>query len=1127
MKSTPKHEPAKAPPRDSEAYESARRLALKEYCILDSPPERQFDDIARLAGLACRAPIALITFLDGEREWCKAAIGIERVSWPREISFGVHTVAGSDLLRAGNATNDPRFAAFPLVTGGPGVRFYAGIPLISPSGVAVGALCVMDTKPRRLSADQEDALRALARQTVAALESRREPNGENLGKFFEFALDMFCIAGFDGYFKRLNHAWERTLGYSIRQLMERPYLEFVHPDDRESTLAVAAGVASGDELISFENRYRCKDGSYKWLRWTSRPVMDEQIIYAVARDITERKNAQEALRDSQAKIEAIIDNTPAVVYVKDLEGRYMLINRTYEMLFGVERRAVKGKTDFDIFDRDAAGAFRANDQRVIEARAPIQFEETAPHPDGPHTYVSVKFPLNDAVGNLYAICGISTDITGRKRAEERLAQYARELEDAKKAQEESAAELAKLVRELEAARDCAEAATAAKSEFLAKMSHEIRTPLNGVIGMTQLALDTKLTLQQREYLGLAKDSADHLLHVINEILDFSKAEAGKLELEGVAFNLQSAIEGGVEVLALAAFKKGIELTCEVRQGVPEVVIGDAKRLRQIVVNLVGNAVKFTDQGEVAVRVESGVREGDEVEIFVEVRDTGVGIPADRMRAIFGAFEQADSSTTRRFGGTGLGLSISTRLVELMGGKIWAESQPGKGSVFHFTARFPLPEERAKRSFSDRWQRLSGVPVLIVDDNETNRRILEQTFLNWGMQPSLAEDGPAALAAMRRAHEEGRRFELAVVDFQMPGMDGFTLCDLIRQDPQLNGTVLIMLTSVARPGDDERGRAAGVQVRLTKPVRQSELFDAVNTVLVEPRASALSTGAADSAPSHPGGLRVLVVEDNHVNQKLATSLLRNHGHTAVVAANGQQALDTLERQQDQPFDVILMDVEMPVMGGFEATARIREREQRLGGHIPIVVMTAHALPGDRERCLAAGMDAYVSKPIDAENLLGVIAGLVLAPPRSASRARKAVGPAPEFDGRALLARVSNDRALLNELVDLFLQECPQRIAEIQKAVDRGDFESLRLTAHALKGSIGNFDPKGPAYRTALALEKSALQGGAEGLSDLAAALRSEVQRLGRALHAYAIGSSARRHATSKTGSKTSFPENACE
>jgi PAS domain S-box-containing protein len=349
MNSMPDDRPAVVVPGGSEQGESARIQTLRDYGILDSPPERAFDDIALLASLACRTPIALITFIDAGREWCKAAVGMKAASCPRDSSLGAHTIEGSDLLRITDAAKDPRFVELPLVAGERHVRFYAGVPLLAPNGLAVGTLCVMDAKPRRLTHDQEEALRALAGQAVAQLETRRKPNGDNLGKFFEFALDMFCIAGFDGYFKRLNRAWEKTLGYSARQLMERPYLEFIHPDDRESTIAVAGEVASGDELISFENRYGCKDGSYKWLRWTARPAMDEGVIYAVARDITERKNAQEALRASQAKLQAIIDNTPAIVYVKDLDGRYLLINHTFEQLFGVERDAIEGKSDHEVF----------------------------------------------------------------------------------------------------------------------------------------------------------------------------------------------------------------------------------------------------------------------------------------------------------------------------------------------------------------------------------------------------------------------------------------------------------------------------------------------------------------------------------------------------------------------------------------------------------------------------------------------------------------------------------------------------------------------------------------------------------------------------------------------------------
>jgi two-component system sensor histidine kinase/response regulator len=634
----------------------------------------------------------------------------------------------------------------------------------------------------------------------------------------------------------------------------------------------------------------------------------------------------------------------------------------------------------------------------------------------------------------------------------------------------------------------AEASNKAKSDFLANMSHEVRTPMNGVIGMAELALQTDLSAEQREYLEVIKISADSLLSVINDVLDFSKIEAGKLDIDPIDFDLGATLDDIVRSLAPRAHQKGLELAFQIAPGVPKGLIGDPGRLRQILVNLISNAIKFTERGEVVLRVTAGAPVEGGAHIHFQVQDTGIGIPKEKQEAIFDAFVQADVSTTRRFGGTGLGLSICAHLVMLMQGRVWVESEPGAGSTFHAMIPFGVRSADAPRTVPRDLADLKGTTVLVVDDNATNRRILDEILLNWGMKPTLVDGGRAALGALARAKQAGTPFGLVLLDFQMPEMDGFEVAERIKTDPELGATTIMMLSSVGERGDGQRCRALGVAAYLTKPVRQSVLLDAILMVFAQ---AATSPGGPQLVTRHSlreeqQRLRILLAEDNPVNQMVATKMLEKRGHTVVVAANGREAFAAVEKGG---FDLVLMDVQMPEMDGREATIAIRARERVAGGHIPIIAVTASAMRGDRETCLAAGMDGYITKPIKYEQLIEEVEKVGHLP----------VVPSPGTEvlvpkrSRSLLELFLGDEEMLREVVEVYLAGDQALLRDLRKAVGRHATDEVARLCHRLKGSAGAFEAM-EICDLAQKMERMAEQGDESGVAALVPDLEQAVSAL---------------------------------
>lgn len=907
-----------------------------------------------------------------------------------------------------------------------------------------------------------------------------------------------------------------------RRLQDFVYHKVLKDDDSSSGIRVSSDIRVSTRSLACEVEGRRHDRtkfpmslSVGVVRWA------EQVRFiCILRDLSDQKRTEAALEQERSVIQELMLNLTEAIYIyfKDEQSRFLRVNSALATKLGLkDPQSAVGKTDQDFFPEEyARHAFRDELEIMRTGRPNLSIEEHATWPDGSNSWVSTtKMPLRNTQGQIIGTFGISRDITDMVNARV----------------------------DLQHAKEAAESANRAKSEFLANMSHEIRTPMNGILGMTDLALDTELSPEQRDYLQMVRSSSEQLLHIINDILDFSKIEAGKLELDPHEFLLRDSLGETLRALSHRADSKGLELAAHIAPNVPDALIGDSGRLRQIVVNLVGNAIKFTEQGEVVVDValagsdtetlnsprasafeasvlrastESGIlptkfaadeSDSQEVELHFVVRDTGIGIPHEKLDRIFNEFEQADGTTTRRFGGTGLGLAISRRLVRLMHGQVWVESELGRGSSFHFTARVGVQSHQHAEDKPTPIM-LENLRVLVVDDNATNRRILEEMLKNWRMRPTVVENAEEALRELSESVASGEPFPLVLLDGHMPGTDGFSLAAQIRNRPELLSSTLMMLTSGGQLGDVARCRTLGIAAYLVKPITQSDLFDKIVHVLdrtsVSPIAVSEEAGStASSIQRADRPMRVLLVEDNIVNQRLAVRLLEKRGHHATLAGNGLEALELLDKAE---FDAVLMDLQMPRMGGLEATAEIRRQENGTPRHIPIIAMTAHAMKGDREECLAAGMDAYLSKPILAEELYRVLesfsvgggersaatGGLHSASAESGRAGQSGRGERKLIDWDAALKSAAGDEELLRELIVVFLESLPQWLTDLRQAIERKEQPLAKRLAHTLKGSLRQFGAA--AAETAQRLENAAENSQFVDATALFAELETELKEL---------------------------------
>ncbi len=1003
-------------------------------------PQALAELLDQLPALRTQAPAELATLLDGLSDFL-LRVDASYAQYERDLELRTRSLelSSAELSTANNQLRselDQRSAAAAALR-----RVLQELrPDIVPQVRANDDIADLMQELRALIAENEQGRRALDNQKFAldqhAIVSITDPAGDIV-----YANDRFCAIS--GYSR------EELLGKNHRLLNSGRHPPSYFTDMWES---LVKGQVWQGELCN-----RSKQGDLYWVNATIVPLLDAHGLphqyIAIRTDITDRKRIEDSLSEQLSLVEALLEAIPLPVYVKDTAGRYQRVNRAFELFFQVDRKDLIGRTLFDLLPATDTGLHHEKDSSLFIQGGTQSYEAIVHSRDGTaHDTIYRKALLTRRDGAPLGLLGTIIDITERKRDE----------------------------AELRLAKEAAEGASRAKSDFLANMSHEIRTPMNGVIGMTDLALDTALTEEQREYMSIVKSSAESLLTIINDILDFSKIEAGKLLVEQISFDLHRLLAETLKSLALRAHEKNLELINEILPEVPVHVIGDPNRIRQVLVNLVGNAIKFTHHGEITLRTHCSHRDSRHPVIHVAVRDTGIGISPEKQKAVFESFTQEDTSTTRKFGGTGLGLSISRRLVELMGGEMGLDSTPGVGSTFHFS--IPLSIDDGPPQSLPHHLGLQGKHLLIVDDNATNRRVLAGMLHAWDVRTTPVDSGPAALEIF--AQDTGQ-FDGIILDAHMPEMDGYALARELRQRWP-DAPPMLMLSSGAMRGDAQRCQEVGIAGFFAKPISAEELLVALSRIFAlchdhqQPPPSQLVTRHA--LRDMQRSLDILLVEDHPTNQRLAIGLLEKWGHRTTLAVNGQKAIELFSQAR---FDLVLMDMQMPVMGGLEATRHLRAFEiAQQRPRTPIIAMTANAMNEDRAACLAAGMDDYLAKPIKTRALLEKLLALggQVGEPETAPAA---------FDYGEALRRA--DRETVEIIAGIFLSTWMRDISVLRACLQREDAAGCERGAHSMRSTLATFAAE-PAVRIAADIEKRAASTDLGGLSAEIDALASEIQRL---------------------------------
>lgn len=1127
--------------------ERERLQFLQDYEVVDTEQEYKFDRITELASIICGTPISLISLLDEKRQWFKSKVGLGVSETPRELSFCQYAIMDNAFFEVKDATRDARFVDNELVTGDPNIRFYAGYPLIDPNGYALGTLCVIDEKPGHLTDQQKRALKLLTEEAIALIvEHRQKKELANFDKLFEISNDMICIAGTDGFFKKVNPMFEHLLGWNKQDLKTRSLYDLVHPEDLKLTRREILKLGKGARTIALEHRMSTKNGDYKVLQWVATQEPNTQNVFGIARDITEEKAKEAQLIASEKRLRAFFENSQGLMCTHDIRGNFLSVNYAGAAILGYSTKEILGSSLYDITPPQSHPNVDGYLKQITETGS-AEGQMLTTHKDGTSRIWMFKNVLEIVPDAEPYVIGNAIDITERHRLERDLEHTKQFLDDVLHAasevsiiatdenamisvfntgaekllgytpeemiggspsrihlaeeMEERAKQLSlaygtevsghdvfiknaaqygaersewSYVRkdgqirkvslavtpiktkankisgylgiglditslnsqreELKIAKERAEEANVAKSEFLANMSHEIRTPLNGVIGFTDLLLKTKLNETQQQYLSIVNQSANALLSIINDILDFSKIEAGKLELSIEKCDLYEMSAQATDIITYQIQTKGLEMLLNIPYDLPRFIWTDSVRLKQILINLLSNASKFTEKGEIELKIEI-VGEQEELKIYrFSVRDTGIGIKADKQEKIFEAFSQEDGTTTKKYGGTGLGLTISNKLLGLMGSKLELTSIAGKGSTFYFDIALP-----AEQGDAIEWKDIDHIRnVLIVDDNENNRLILKQMLLLKQVKSDEAKNGFEALQYLAK----GEEYDAIIMDYHMPYMDGLETIKKIRANFEIGEKEqqIILLHSSS---DDELLQSACKELnvihRMVKPIKTEDIYNVLSRLYKEEQHHVEVIKAESSTTE--AKVNILIAEDNAINMLLAKTIIRRIAPNAAIyeAANGLEALAYCETNKP---DLILMDVQMPEMNGYEATRQIRLTET--GVNVPILALTAGNVKSEKEKCLEAGMDDFILKPIVESTLaLAFEKWLHFYDVKQAAHLH--------FDKGQVTANIGNDERLLLEVIQLTRTELIDSAESITALVATKDLKELNAIGHKLYGT----------------------------------------------------------------------------